>query len=213
MSSGEVLKEVDANYTQSEGRALGGTLYITEDEIRFEPRKLDELTGGDELRIPVEDIVGVGVEEKFGGGIRDTLSGGGLRDRLRIERKDGREELFVVSEVTELADEIRAVAEGDTSTIPDSKTRTEDEEEEEPELGSLLLKGIAYLLGGLALLLGVLYLLSSDVLPSVLLLLAGIIGTPYTRAKIRETVGVRINKWTATILYIILWLLASWQLA
>lgn len=206
MNQGEVLKEIDANYTQSEGRAVGGTLTITQDHIRFEPNKLDELTGGDELRIPVENIASVGVEKKFSNGLKDTLTGGGLRDRLRIQRKDNREELFVVSGVSELADEIRTVVEGDAANISDTETG------EAPELGGLLLKGVAYILGGIAILLGISYLLSSDIAAGVLLLLSGVIGFPFTRTKIAGVMGIRINKWTATILFTILWVWASYLL-
>ncbi|WP_436931503.1 hypothetical protein [Halosimplex halobium] len=200
-----VVREINANYTQSEDRAVGGVLTITSDAIEFAPNKVDELTGGTEVRIPVEEIESVGVEEKFSNGLTDALRGGGLRDRLRIERTDGRQELFVVSDLDGVIHDIRTVVDGEVADVSES--------EGDPELGGLLLSGVAYLLGGVALLLGVLYLLSADVAVSVLLLLAGVLGVPYTRGRLAGVLGVRISKWTASILFILCWLAASQLLA
>ncbi|WP_143825014.1 hypothetical protein [Natrinema ejinorense] len=200
-NEGTIVREINANYTQSEDRAIGGRLTITPEAIKFSPNKIDELTSRSDLRIPVEDIESVGVEEKFSNGLQDTLRGGGLRDRLCIKRKNGQSELFVVNDLSGIIDDAQAVVEGDTASTP--------EDDENPELGGLLLKGVAYLFGGIALLLGVLHLISSNIAVGVLLLLGGIIGSPYTRKIMGDTLGVRINKWTATILFILSWLTAS----
>ncbi|WP_152422604.1 DUF4267 domain-containing protein [Natrinema pellirubrum] len=200
-----ILKEINANYTQSEDRAIGGILTITPEAVKSSPNKVDELTGENELYIPVKYIESIGIEEKFSNGVKSSLTNGGLRDRLRIKRKDGQPEFFVISNLTEVVDDLQLVINGDTLNL--------DENNKNPELGSLLLKGIAYLFGGIALLLGVLYLASSNIAVGILLLFAAIIGMPYTRRIVGDALGVRINKWTATVLFILFWITASQLLA
>lgn len=207
MSSEErVLKEINANYTQEENRAVGGKLTITNESVQFSPHKIDELTGGEKLQIPVDKIANVGVEKKFNRGLKDALKGGGLRDRLRIELVGGEEELFVVSNVNEVVEDVQMLINGNTEEV--SKIKGED-----PELGNILLKVIAYISGSIAIILGILYLPSGDFVVAILLSLAGTIGMPYTRRKLESLLGIKINKWTATVIFIVCWLTASQLLA
>jgi len=98
--------EINANYTQSERRTVGGKLILGENFILFEPHDFDDLLSGDKLEIAYSSIEDVGIQEPFSQGLIDTLFAGGLRKRLKIETQNGDRFLFVVSNIQEIVDRI-----------------------------------------------------------------------------------------------------------
>jgi hypothetical protein len=100
------MTEIEANYSQSEGRAVGGKIVLGQDSLVFEPNKLDELTGGEEIEIAYEDIREVGKKGRFEEGLKDTLYGGGMRKRLKIETESSNEFWFVVSSLGDVVDTV-----------------------------------------------------------------------------------------------------------
>jgi hypothetical protein len=100
------MTKIKANYSQSEGRAVGGKIVLGKNSLVFEPNKLDELTGGEEIELAYNDIREVGTKGRFEESLKDTLYGGGLRKRLRIETNDGEEFWFVVSNLSDVVDTV-----------------------------------------------------------------------------------------------------------
>jgi hypothetical protein len=112
------MTEISVNHVQANNVllrnkkvAVGGKLQVDENRLDFVPTKWDEITGGDRRTIQVEEINTVGKKERYTGGIFDTLFAGGLRDRLRVQRTDGTEELFVVSNLDEVIGELNQLIE------------------------------------------------------------------------------------------------------
>jgi hypothetical protein len=112
------VTEISVNHVQANNAILknanigvGGKLQIEPTFIEFVPTKWDKMTGGDRVAVQVEEIETVGKKKKHSGGIFDTLFAGGLGDRLRIQRTDGTEELFVVSNLDEVIDELNQLIE------------------------------------------------------------------------------------------------------
>ncbi|MBQ6639698.1 MAG: hypothetical protein IJH84_01545 [Saccharopolyspora sp.] len=95
-----------ANRTQSNSRAAGGRLYLTNRRVLFCPHAFDANTGGEYRSIPLAAITEVGKQPR-------TLNlraayNGGLRTRLRIDCADGSTELFVLNKLDQVITEIRA---------------------------------------------------------------------------------------------------------
>ncbi|MBF6176908.1 hypothetical protein [Nocardia otitidiscaviarum] len=91
-----------ANRTQG-GRAVGGTLYLTSTRLRFEPNRMDALMGGRSWSAPRTSVTAVGTEARTGG-----LFDGGMRNRLRVDLREGAPELFVVGKLDETIETLRA---------------------------------------------------------------------------------------------------------
>lgn len=107
-----VLKSFKANRTQPEALAAGGKLFLTDQRLLFEPGSVDSKTGGEKASIELNAVEKVSKESSGGRSLRDTLFGGGLRDRLRIDVDDQTTELFVVSNLSTVKDDINTVIEG-----------------------------------------------------------------------------------------------------
>lgn len=99
--------QVACNWQQA-GVARGGRLGLTSQALVFEPNRLDRLTGGRGRRVSLSDIASVAVEP---GGVAKSPLSGGMRRRLRLNLKDGRAELLLISDLgTRLRDVEAAVS-------------------------------------------------------------------------------------------------------
>ncbi len=97
-----------ANRTQSNSRAAGGRLYLTNRRVLFCPHAFDANTGGEYWSVPLEAITEVGKQPR-------TLNlqaafNGAMRTRLRIDCADGSAELFVLNKLDQVITEIRTAA-------------------------------------------------------------------------------------------------------
>jgi hypothetical protein len=95
-----------ANRSQGK-RAVGGGLHFTTHRALFCPNAIDARLGGEAWSCALAEITGAGVEPARYSLLE--LFSGGLRERLRLDLRDGREELFVVSSPVERATEIQAL--------------------------------------------------------------------------------------------------------
>ena len=112
------MTEIKANYSQAQGRAVGGKIVLGKNSLVFEPNKLDELTGGEEIELAYDDIREIGTKGRFEESLKDTLHGGGLRKRLRIETNGGDEFWFVVSNLGDVVDTVdRYAREGGEAAV------------------------------------------------------------------------------------------------
>lgn len=93
--------EVRANRTQSALRAVGGKLVLTDDRLEFRPHGFDQALFGRGWSAPLPRIRSVGIEPR---GLNPFS--GALRKRLRVEMDDGAVEMFVVSRVKEVQEQI-----------------------------------------------------------------------------------------------------------
>lgn len=224
-----VIKEFSANHTQSEGNAVGGKVTLTTESLLFTPNLVNKLLGGEECEIVLDNIESVGVEKKGSGSMKDTLKGGGLRDRLRIKLDDGTQELFVVSNLDEIVEELNRVVNvcgngenvhcvscgakltPDTQFCPDCGTENTATNPEiltevgdtTADSGNWLTLGIAYFFGGSGLVLGTIYLLLGPPPAGLFLLIAGIVGFPLS------PVAAKLSRWVSTVLFLVFWLLGS----
>jgi hypothetical protein len=92
-----VLWSRTANRTQSERRAIGGRLFLTQSRLIFEPSRFDGAFGGDRWWAPLSSIRKVGSQLPDG-----RATAGGLRTRLRLDLADGAVELFVVNRLDDV---------------------------------------------------------------------------------------------------------------
>ncbi len=92
----------NANRTQSEQRAVGGRLFLTDTRLLFQPSRFDARTGGDLWSAPLDAIRRVGDEPPDG-----NRRSGGLRTRPRVALADGGVEFFVVNHVGRVIEVIR----------------------------------------------------------------------------------------------------------
>jgi hypothetical protein len=95
-----------ANRTQGK-RAVGGGLHVTNHRLLFSPNLIDARLGGKPWSCALGDIVGVGVQHRRFSLLE--LFSGGLVDRVRIDLRDGRRELFVVDRPEQRAAELRSL--------------------------------------------------------------------------------------------------------
>jgi hypothetical protein len=123
----QILRTFKANRTQSEGRAVGGKLYLTNQRLLFEPGSVDSQIGSEEISIELTAIESVSKESRGGKGWKDTIFGGGLRNRLRIDVNENATELFVVSDLSTVIDEINLTIEGGTEGETVTVTDTDDD--------------------------------------------------------------------------------------
>lgn len=113
-AEGEALLHTEtANRTQNRRRAVGGRLYLTDRRLLFRPHGFDARLSGERREIPLSEADGVDTRPPTRSPLRalrrplDTLFGGGLRTRLRVETADGDRDLFVVSDPEATAERIR----------------------------------------------------------------------------------------------------------
>jgi len=110
----ELRFEERANHTQNRRRAVGGKLFVTDRRLGFVPHSFDDALAGNHVDVPLDAVETVTAEptRRSPGAILrsplETLFGGGLRVRLRIETADGEVELFVVDEVESVIEKIEA---------------------------------------------------------------------------------------------------------
>lgn len=107
-NQGEFIRDVDANYTGARV-AIGGSIIITSEFVKFKPNFFEKLIRhGNEFTIPVRYIKEVGKEEKASGGVIDTIFGGGLTTRLKLEVEKQNEygETFIEDELFVLSDDV-----------------------------------------------------------------------------------------------------------
>ena len=90
-----LLEKYPANYFASEGRPLGGRLYLTDQRVVFLPHRLDSLLGGSSTDIPFESINGIYRETAAD---RDNPESP-IPDRLEIQELSGESHLFVLSDL------------------------------------------------------------------------------------------------------------------
>jgi len=84
-----------ANHTQNQWRAVGGSISVESEALCFTPNFVDIRFGGRIVKIQKDEIVSITVEPRkvsF-----NEMFSGGLRDRMKIARKDGEVDLFVVN--------------------------------------------------------------------------------------------------------------------
>ena len=98
------LVELAANRTQGK-RAVGGALRLTNKRLLFTPNLVESKLGGKPWSCVCPDIVSVGITHRRYSLFE--LFSGGLVDRLRIDLRNGRTELFVVSDPAQRAAEFR----------------------------------------------------------------------------------------------------------
>jgi hypothetical protein len=100
-----VLWSQTANRTQSERRAVGGRLFLTQGRLIFEPSRLDGAVGGNRWWAPLSTIRRVSSQQPDG-----RVTAGGLRTRLRLDLADGAVELFVINRLDEVVQVIGQAA-------------------------------------------------------------------------------------------------------
>lgn len=87
-------------------RAVGGMLALTDKRLVFEPNGVDKATGGKSWEAHVSQLAGAEVAGRDFTG----LFNGGIRKRLRLKFSGGSEELFVIGDVEQVANELDALA-------------------------------------------------------------------------------------------------------
>lgn len=92
-----------ANRTQSTNRAVGGKLFVTNRRLLFAPHLFDSILGGETRTIFLTEITQISTQNAGG----DTF-GGGLRNRLRIDLKNGANELFVINKLDKIIDKLQS---------------------------------------------------------------------------------------------------------
>lgn len=97
-----VLWSCLANRTQSNKRAVGGKLFLTNKRLLFCPHLFDYVLGGQKLSINLNEIASIDNQDKGG-----DFFGGGARKRLKISLKDGNIELFVVNKLDMVVEELK----------------------------------------------------------------------------------------------------------
>ena len=90
------------NRTQSANRAVGGKLFVTDRRLLFTPHLFDYALGGQRREIFFTDIANVSAQTAGG-----DAFGGGLRNRLRIDLRDGTAELFVVNKLDQVIEKLQ----------------------------------------------------------------------------------------------------------
>lgn len=95
-----------ANRTQHSWRSVGGWLYLTNLRLAFRPHSFDAALYGEQWWAPLQVIAHVGKEKKS---LR-AIQGGSLRDRLKITLDNGAEDLFVISKLDKVIDNLRAAS-------------------------------------------------------------------------------------------------------
>lgn len=91
-----------ANFLRTDGRPLGGKLYLTTGRLLFCPHLIDSVLGGQPWAIDLAAIYSV---ERVRPGKTESY-GGGSKERLRIVFEDDSEAIFVLSDLATATDAI-----------------------------------------------------------------------------------------------------------
>jgi hypothetical protein len=100
-----VVWSAKANRAQGR-RVVGGRLYLTDERLLFNPHVVDAVTGGRRWAVDLRDIAAVGTRP------------GKLRDRLRIELRDGRAEHFLVNGLDDVVARLHRATASTAETAP-----------------------------------------------------------------------------------------------
>lgn len=98
--------QVACNWSQR-GIARGGRLALTSQALVFEPNRLDGVTGGKAMRIPLNKVKSVSVEP---GGLPRASPFGGIRPRMRLELIDGSTELILLNNLERRIADVRSLS-------------------------------------------------------------------------------------------------------
>lgn len=103
----EIVWRCAANRQQGPRRVVGGRIFLTNRRVIFMANRVDHATGGRDWSRPLTDVVTVSVESRHYG-IPLVTPNVGLRQRLRMECRDGTVELFVVNHVEDVVGRVHA---------------------------------------------------------------------------------------------------------
>jgi len=95
-----------ANHTQGPLRSISGRVYLTNQRLLFCPNRLDHSLGSRNWAVDLQEIAGVDRHPR-GGDVMSILGGGG-RDRLRVTLRSGPSELFIVNDLDQTIQRLRA---------------------------------------------------------------------------------------------------------
>lgn len=108
-----------ANFLRSDGRPLGGKLYVTSERILFCPHLIDAFFGGARAMILLEDVEGVDlVDPSTEGTGEEGVVGGGTQKRIRVRVRNGEDSYFVVNDL----DGAAAVIEESTASLANAES-------------------------------------------------------------------------------------------
>ncbi len=206
----ERIHSIRANYTQSEGRSVGGNLILSETLLFFEPHKIAELSGEKEIKVSYDNIKELNREKRFNRGIKDAIFGGGLRDRLRIRTHSGRELLFAVSNIEDVMNKINRLKQSEqaqTRSLGEYLSET-DERSGEPTTLTLGLTA-SWIIGLFTLIVGSNLFWNQGRLSGLLYMIAGAIVAPYTRRYVESFVGVKFGRWFLVATWIVVCFIAA----
>jgi hypothetical protein len=94
-----------ANHTQDKSRAVGGSISVESDALCFTPNSIDIRFGGRAIKIQKDEIDIITVEPREIS-LKEIFSGG-IRERMKIVRKDGATDLFVVNNLHSVISDLR----------------------------------------------------------------------------------------------------------
>jgi len=195
-STKEEIYKIQAKYTQPDGRSVRGTLILSLNSLRFKLHLIAKLRLGKSVEVSYDEIQDLDREEKFSRGMKDIILGRGWRDRLKIETKDGRELLFVVSDIDDTINKIRTLRRSDSVPHQSFSERSSKQEGESEEPQTLTLgRTASWLVGGFTIYVGLELFANQGHLGGLLYFLAGIIVTPYTRKYVESYIGVKFGRW------------------
>lgn len=97
----ETIASYHVNHLRSEGRPLGGKLYLTDQRLLFSPHLVDSLLGGEKAAIDVYDVDAVTRGETTDVDDPDPP------ETLRLELADGSRESFVVDDLEGAIEDVR----------------------------------------------------------------------------------------------------------
>ena len=89
---------------------MGGKLYLTTQRLLFVPHFLDRLLAGRAWSASLSDIADVGTSPR--GEFKTGPFSGSIRERLKVELRDGGVNLFVIKPPDEAAHRVRAALPG-----------------------------------------------------------------------------------------------------
>lgn len=206
----EKILEMEAKYTQSDARSVRGKLIFYENKFNFELSSIAKLRLGESVEVSYEEIQALDREENFSRGLKDIIFGRGWRDRLKIETNDGRELLFVVSDIDDTINKIRTLMKSDSVRHQSSVEYLPKQDNQSEEPTTLTLgRAAAWLVGAITLYVGIELLINQGHLSGLLYLMAGTIVMPYTRNHIESYVGMRFGRWFLLISWVGICLIAA----
>ena len=204
-SEKERIFEIKANYTQSDGRSVGGKLLLHESSFEFKPHSIAKLRLAEDVKKSYDEIQDIDKEEKLNRGLKDAIIGGGLRDRLKIKTEDNEELLFVVSDISKTINNINQLKQSEhigdqLANEPNSK---QDKQSAEPNTLTLG-RSISWIVGIITLYVGLELFVNQGRLSGFLYLTAGGIVMPYTRKYVESGVGMKFGRWFLVATWIVI---------